>query len=193
MSDQKDCVLNVLEELGDTQLFLKKQYSTGIFSFFLLLLPSMLSTCYQTNEGNARNISEYFLYFSRIERLNLLFDIHVVNDEEDTLSSILHNRRKNISLVQHQSQVLFPTRTVLGEEPAGSLLCCFALTFDRHAKSFASNFNVYYSSWTSGSSCSLLFKFITNLFDRWEILTKEWVLSLFANQILISTPYLPCK
>ena len=87
----------------------------------------------------------------------------------------------------------FPMGTVLGEEPAGSLLCGFALAFDRHAKSFASNFNAYSSSWTSGISCSLLFKFITNLFDPWENLTHEWELSVFVDIILISTPYLPCK
>ena len=37
------------------------------------------------------------------------------------------------------------------------------------------------SSWHSGISVSLLFKFITNLFDPWEILTEEWVLSLFKD------------
>ena len=76
---------------------------------------------------------------------------------------------------------------ILGEKPAGSLLCGFAFAFDRHKKSFA--LNAYYSSWSSGISCSLLFKFITNLFYPWEILTQEWVLSLFKDQILISTPY----
>ena len=55
-------------------------------------------------------------------------------------------------------QVLFPIGTALGEEPTGSLLCVFALAFNRHAKSFASNFNAYSSSWTFGISCSLLFK-----------------------------------
>ena len=35
--------------------------------------------------------------------------------------------------------------TILGEEPAGSLLCGFAFAFDRHAKSFAISFNAYYS------------------------------------------------
>ena len=54
-------------------------------------------------------------------------------------------------------QVLFPIGTVLDEEPASSLLCGFAFAFDRHAKSFASNFSAYSSSWTSGISCSLLF------------------------------------
>ena len=53
------------------------------------------------------------------------------------------------------TQLLFSIGTVLGEEPAGSLLCGFAFAFDRHAKSFA----------TSGISYSLLFKFVTNLFD----------------------------
>ena len=37
MKDQSDCVLNVLEELGDKQLFLNHQCSTSI-SFLLLLL-----------------------------------------------------------------------------------------------------------------------------------------------------------
>ena len=35
------------------------QYSTGIFSYFLLLMPSMLCTCCQTNEVNAGNISDH--------------------------------------------------------------------------------------------------------------------------------------
>ena len=87
-------------------------------------------------------------------------------------------------------QILFSIGTVLGGEPAGSLLRGFALVFDRHAKSFASSFD---ASWYSGISCSLLFKFITNMFDPWEFLTKEWELSLFKDIILISTPYLPCK
>ena len=42
------------------------------------------------------------------------------------------------------------------------------------------------------SSWSLLFKFVTNFFKPWEILTHEWELSLFTDSILISTPYLPC-
>ena len=46
-------------------------------------------------------------------------------------------------------QVLFPTRIVLLEEPASSLLCGFALAFDRHAKSLASNFDAYSSSCNS--------------------------------------------
>ena len=40
--------------------------------------------------------------------MNRLLDAFVVNDEEETLlSSILHNRRKNISLVQCQSNSFF--------------------------------------------------------------------------------------
>ena len=99
----------------------------------------MLSTCCQTNEGNAVNVSEDFPSFSRIEPLHHLLDAFVVNDEEETLlSSILHYRRKNISLL-----VLFPIGIVLVEELADSRLCGFALAFDRHVKSFESNFNAY--------------------------------------------------
>ena len=71
-------------------------------------------------------------------------------------------------------QFLLSMGTILGEEPAGSLLCGFAVAFVRHAKIFALSFNTYSSSWSSGISVSL-FKFITNLFDPWEILTLEWV------------------
>ena len=90
-------------------------------------------------------------------------------------------------------QFFLPIRTILGEESTDSLLCGFAFSFDRHAKSFASRFNAYSQSWSSGISVSLLFKFITNLFDPWEIMIQEWVLSLFQDLILISTPYLLCK
>ena len=68
------------------------------------------------------------------------------------------------SLGSTSVQVLFPIGIVLGKEPASSLLCGFALAFDRHAKSFTSNFNAYSSSCISEVSCSMLFKFITNFF-----------------------------
>ena len=90
-------------------------------------------------------------------------------------------------------QLLVSMGTILGEESAFFLLCDFAFAFDRHAKAFALNFIAYSSSWSSGTSVSLLFKFITNWFDPWEILTQEWVLSLFKEKILTSTPYLSCK
>ena len=51
MKDQQDCVLNVLEELGNKQLFLNHQCSTDISFLLLLLLPSMLSNDRQTNKG----------------------------------------------------------------------------------------------------------------------------------------------
>ena len=41
-------------------------------------------------------------------------------------------------------QFLLPKGTILGEEPAGSLLCRFAFAFDRHAKSFAFSFNTFF-------------------------------------------------
>ena len=64
----------------------------------------MLSTDRQTNEEIVGIDSEDFLQFSRNELLHLLLNALVVNDKEDMLlSSTLHNRRKNISLVQCQS------------------------------------------------------------------------------------------
>ena len=90
------------------KLFQNHQYSTGISFLLLLLLPSMLSIDRQTNEQIVWMDSEDFLSLSRNEPLHLLLDALVVNDEEDMLlSSILHNRRKNISLVQCQSNSFF--------------------------------------------------------------------------------------
>ena len=84
--------------------------------------------------------SEDFLFFSRNEPLHLLLDVLSVNDEEDeSLSSKPRIRRENfpgsISI-----QFLLSMGTILGEEPASSLLCGFTFAFDRHAKSFALSF-----------------------------------------------------
>ena len=58
--------------------------------------------------------SEDFLLFSRNELLHHLLDAHVVNDvEEMLLSSIPHTRRKNISLVQYQSNSFFQWKQFL--------------------------------------------------------------------------------
>ena len=93
---------------SEKQLFLQHQYSTGIFFYLHLLLPSILSINRQTHEESVGTDSEDFLYLSRNELLHLLLDALVASDEEDTLlSSILHNRRKNISLVRYRSNSFF--------------------------------------------------------------------------------------
>ena len=84
------------------------------------------------------------------------------------------------------------------DELAEIRLSGFALTFDRLAKAGTFDFNALSSNCISEvscslSSCSLLYKSVTNLFKPREILTHEWELSLFTDIILISTPYLPCR
>ena len=106
----------------------------------------------------------------------------------DTSSSEIEYSRGSTSV-----QILSPIRKVLVDELAESCLCGFGLAFDRLVKSPAFNINAYSSNCTSEVSSSLLFKFVTNLFEPWEILTHEWELSLHIDVILISTPYLPCK
>ena len=96
--DQLDCVLNVLEELGNKQLFLNHQCS-GISFLPFLVLPNMLSICMD---------SEDFLLFSRNEPLHLLLDVLSVSDEEDeSLSSTPRTRRENVSLDQYRSNSFF--------------------------------------------------------------------------------------
>ena len=64
-------------------------------------------------------------------------------------------------------QVLSPIGIVPVDGPASSRLRGFALAFDRLAKALAFNFNAYSSNCFSEVSCSLLFKFVTNLFKPW--------------------------
>ena len=193
MKDQWDCVLNDLEELGNTQLFWKNQDSAGIFSYFLLLLlPSFSSTFRQTNDDSTRNVSEDY-FFSRIQSLHHCLEVS------------FQWRRRWINFIDTEQsdsdcfpgltsvQVLSLKSMVLVDALATSRFCGFAFAFVRHAKSFASSCNAYSSSWTSGISVSLSIKSVTNLFRPWEILTHEWELSLFTDIILISTPYLPCR
>ena len=91
--------------------------------------------------------SEDFLLFSRNEPLRLLPDAFVVSDEEETLlSSIPHNSEKEYFPGSISIQFLLSIGTVLGEEPAGSLLCGFAFAFDRCAKAFALSFNAHSST-----------------------------------------------
>ena len=108
-------------------IFLKNQYNTGIFSYFLLLLlPCFSSTCYQTNEGSTRNISED--WFSRIDLLHHLLDAHVVHDEEyESISSIFQNRRVNISLFQHRSKFFSQQELFLVNQQVLSWWFCLSL------------------------------------------------------------------
>ena len=59
MKDQRDCVLNDLEELGDKEfLVLMDQYNIEIFSCLLRLLPLYSSTFHQTNVEIVQDRSE---------------------------------------------------------------------------------------------------------------------------------------
>ena len=62
-------------------------------------------------------------------------------------------------------QVLSPMGKVFVDELAEYRLCGFALAFDRLAKSLAFNLNAYSSNFVPEVSCSLLIKFVTNLFE----------------------------
>ena len=100
----------------------------------------MLSIDRQTNELIAGMDSEDFPLFSRIELLHRLVDVLSVNDEEDeSLSSKPRTQRDIVSLGSISIQFLLSMGTILGEEPAGSLLYGFAFAFVRLTKSFASS------------------------------------------------------
>ena len=65
MHDQRDCVLNDLEELEDKEfLVLMDQYNIEIFSCFLRLLPLCSYTFHQTKVEIVQNRSEDNLLIS---------------------------------------------------------------------------------------------------------------------------------
>ena len=72
MKDQWDYVLNVLEELGDKQLFLKYQCNTDISFLLLLLLPSIISNDRPTTTVLVEIDSEDKSLSSNIELLRRL-------------------------------------------------------------------------------------------------------------------------
>ena len=144
----------------------------GIFSCFLLLLPCFSSTCRQTNDDNTRNVSEDRLLFFRIQSLHRFLEVDFHDEEDELISSTLHDRRLNILLAT--SVLVFV------------VLLWPLIGMQNHSHSILTH---TCSNCTSGISCSLLFKFVTNLFEPWEILTHEWELSLVMDMTLISTPH----
>ena len=184
----------VPEALGSKQLFLNHQYSTGIFFYFLLLLPSILFTYRQTNEDIVGTDSEDFLWFSRNELLHHLLDVlaEITKKMNQFLRNFVCRERilpwSNINPMPsvHRNNSWWRLSRLF------SLWFCFCiclahnilriqfLTFVLRAELLELVCRCYSSS-------------SQTLFDPWEIMTQEWVLSLFKDHIQISTPYLPCK
>ena len=102
MKDQRDCVL--IEELGATELFLKNQLNTEIFSCVLLFLPCCFSTFHQTNVESAQNRSEDNPLISRIQSLHLLLEVDHHDEEEYSVVWTLGKRYSIEFLAQYQSK-----------------------------------------------------------------------------------------
>ena len=194
MKDQWDYVLNVLEELGDKQLFLKYQCSTDISFLLLLLLSSIISNDRQTSAVRVEIDSEENSLSSRIELLRRLLVVLFESVEEDliTFFEISYAEREKNLLVQYQS-TFFHSLEWCSVNHQVLLLCGFAFAFDLAAKSFIFCCDACSSGRSAGTSVLLWFESITNLFDPWEILTQDWELSSLRDQILISIPCLPYR
>ena len=138
----------------------------------------MLSTCYQTNEGNAGHVSGDFLWFSRIQSLHRCLEVDFHDEEDELISSTLHNRRKNIFPGSTSVQVLFPIRNCSWGR-ASRFLFFVVLLWPLIGMQNLSHpvLTHILRSWTSGIHCSLLFKFITNLYLIHE---KFWLRSEYC-------------
>ena len=106
MTDQWDCVLNDLEELGDKEfLVLMDQDNIEIFSCYLRLLPSYSSTFHQTNFESTQIRSEDHISIYRIQSLHLLLKVDDHDEEEYSVVLTLGKRQANKFLAQYQSKI----------------------------------------------------------------------------------------
>ena len=83
--------------------------------------------------------------------------------------------------------------TILGEEPAGYLLCGFAFAFDRRAKSFAFSFKRMFFELIFWNICFIVVQIHHKLVSSMRNSDPGVSIVSAQRQILISTPYLPCK
>ena len=74
------------------------------------------------------------LLFSRVQPLHRLLGVDFHDEEDESVSSTLDNRRANIFVCSVSVQILSSIGIVLVDELAESRLCGFALAFDRLAK-----------------------------------------------------------
>ena len=168
--------------------------STVLESF--LFSSSSRQTCFPLAIRPMRRMQEMFLkIFLNSPELNcshLLLDAFVVNDEEDTpLSSILHDRRKNISLVQHQSKFQLDLFLVKSQQVLVFVVLLWPWIGMQNISHpilthilFELNF---------GNFCLIVVQIHHKLI--WSMRNSDPGVSIVSiqRQIQISTPYLQCK
>ena len=134
-------------------------------------------------------VLKIFVHSPEMIPLHVLLDAFAVNDEEETsLSSIPRNRRKNISLVQCQPNSFFQWWLFLVKSQQ-------VLFFVVLLPPLIGMQNLSHPVLTHILRADLLESLILCCSNSSQtyLIHQEWVLSLFKDQILISTPYLPCK
>ena len=136
MKDQRDCVLNDLQQLGDKEfLVLMDQYNIEIFSCCLRLLPCYFSTFHQTNVENSQIRTEDNLLISRIRSLHHLLEVDDHDEEEHSVVLTLGNRLENNLLAQHQSTFFHRwVKFLWWAGKSTSLWFCFGLWSARKSK-----------------------------------------------------------
>ena len=170
----------------DTQLFLKSQHKTDIFSCVLFHFFR------QTNDDKKQNDPEDNLLSSRIQSLHFCLEVDFHDEEDWSVSSTLDNWKENISVFQYQSKFC-PQQEKFSwmswPKYVFVVLLWPLIDLQNHLHSI---FNAYSSNCISEVSCSLSssslsIKSVTNSSKPREILTHEWELSLFTDSTLFST------
>ena len=107
-----------------------------------------------------------FFYSPEMNR-SILFSLYLLRmDEEDgLLSSKPRTQRENVSLVPYQSDSLRSSEWFLVNSQQVPFFVVLLLLFDRYATTFTLDCDACSSGRSAGTSVSLLFESIANLFD----------------------------
>ena len=158
----------------------------------VLISPFCSSSCCQTSFPSIirpmRNLWKLTLkiFFNSPEMNRFIFFslylLRMTKKMDYFLRNFVCRERESDSLVQYQSTFLRSSEwcSMNSWQVLFFVVLLVPLIGMQNPSSFSCN--ACSSSWSSGTSVSLLFESITNLFDPWEILSQEWVLSSLRDQ-----------
>ena len=135
--------------------------SSGIHNYSwtvneILITPFCSSSCCQTYFPSiVRPMNKLWklilkMFFTSLELNRSVFSMHLLRMTTRCNTFFDTSYSEKYFLDSISIQFLLSMGTVIGEKPAGALLCDCAFYFDRHAIAFAISFNEFFSSWSSG-------------------------------------------
>ena len=170
-----------------SELFLRRQNNSGIFSYVLLLLQCFSSNFRQTNDDKTQHDPWDNLLFSRIQSLHHFLEVDFHDEEDGSISLTLDNRIATVFLVQLQSKFSPEEEKILWMSWPNLVFVVLLwplIGSQNHPHSISTYILRTALLRFPARGCSSSWP-MRNCDPRVRIVS--------ADLILISTPYLPCK